>query len=213
MKKNYEMREKTKSELVTAFWKLYEHKNIDKITISELTNLAGYHRGTFYEYFQDIYDLLEQEENAIIAQLPQMFTTIANSTDINDPITIISKFYMINGQHLNILITQGNTEFLDRFKDTIYPMFLQILNTEHSPELRLIAEYGSSAILMTLQKWYNDGCQLPLPNFIKLIYSLNFNGFFNTILDYKEGTLSDTEVKIPDKLSEILQSSNPNLAK
>ena len=213
MKKNYEMREKTKSELVTAFWKLYEHKNIDKITISELTNLAGYHRGTFYEYFQDIYDLLEQEENAIIAQLPQMFTTIANSTDINDPITIISKFYMINGQHLNILITQGNTEFLDRFKDTIYPMFLQILNTEHSPELRLIAEYGISAILMTLQKWYNDGCQLPLPNFIKLIYSLNFNGFFNTILDYKEGTLSDTEVKIPDKLSEILQSSNPNLAK
>ena len=200
MKKNYEMREKTRSELITAFWKLYEKKNIDKITIAELTSLAGYHRGTFYEYFQDIYDLLDQEENAIIAQLPQMFTTIANSKDINDPISIISKFYMVNGKHLNILITQGNTDFLDRFKDTIYPMFLQIINVEHSPELILIAEYGISAILMTLQKWYNDGCQLPLPNFIKLIYSLNFNGFFNTILSYKEDSLNDIEAKIPDKL-------------
>ena len=199
------MREKTRGELITAFWTLYEKKNIEKITIAELTSLAGYHRGTFYEYFQDIYDLLEQEEAALIAQLSQMLTTVAQSKDINAPITIISQFYAKNGKHLNILITQGNTEFLTRFKDTIYPMFLKILDLEHSLELRLIVEYGISAILMTLQKWYSDGCQLPLSSYIKLIYSLNFQGFFNTVLAYRNDTLNDIDVKMPDQLLELLR--------
>ena len=204
MRKQPEVREKTRSELVTAFWKLYEHKSIDKITIAELTSAAGYHRGTFYEYFQDIYDLLEQEENALISQLPEMFAKLYDSKEIQTPITVISQFYIKNGQHLNILINQGNTEFLDRFKETVYPIFLNILKVEHSPEIRLIAEYGISGILMTLNKWYTGGCQPPLVDFIKLIYSLNFQGFFNTFISHMEGSLKDTDVKIPEKLSTIV---------
>lgn len=204
MRKQPEVREKTRSELVTAFWKLYEHKSIDKITISELTSAAGYHRGTFYEYFQDIYDLLEQEENALISQLPEMFAKLYDSKEIQTPITVISQFYIKNGKHLNILINQGNTEFLDRFKETVYPIFLNILKVEHSPEIRLIAEYGISGILMTLNKWYAGGCQPPLVDFIKLIYSLNFSGFFNTFISHMEGSLKDTDVKIPEKLSSIV---------
>ena len=210
MRKQPEVREKTRTELVTAFWKLYKHKSIDKITISELTSTAGYHRGTFYEYFQDIYDLLEQEENALMTQLPEMFAKIYDPKDAPNPVHIISQFYLKNGEHLNILINQGNTDFLNRFKDTMYPIFLKILKLEHTPELRLIAEYGISGILMTLHKWYEDGCQIPIENFIKLVFSLNFHGFFNTLWALQEDTLKDVEVKAPEKLATIINNIDLN---
>ena len=48
--------------IIIAFWNLYEYKHINKITVTELMNKAGYHRSVFYSYFKDIYDLLEQEK-------------------------------------------------------------------------------------------------------------------------------------------------------
>lgn len=44
-------REKTRNNLVNAFWDLYCQKDINKITIKEITDRAGYNRATFYIYF------------------------------------------------------------------------------------------------------------------------------------------------------------------
>ena len=48
---------KTPEILKDAFWKLYSKKEISKIRISEITNLAGYNRGVFYLYFKNIYEI------------------------------------------------------------------------------------------------------------------------------------------------------------
>jgi hypothetical protein len=48
---------------------LYMTRRIDKITVREVTTKAGYKRGTFYEYFRNVYDVLEQIE----AQAPPSF--------------------------------------------------------------------------------------------------------------------------------------------
>ncbi len=39
-----------------AFLKLYYDKPIEKITIREITDLAGCNRRTYYNYYEDIYD-------------------------------------------------------------------------------------------------------------------------------------------------------------
>ena len=54
--------EKTRQKLIDAFLSLYATRRIDKITVREITNMAGYNRGTFYAYFFDVYDVLEQIE-------------------------------------------------------------------------------------------------------------------------------------------------------
>ncbi|MBM6672225.1 TetR/AcrR family transcriptional regulator, partial [Phocaeicola coprophilus] len=73
----------TKENIIEAFWKIYAHKPLEKITIQELMDKAGYHRSVFYVYFKDIYDLLEQEENDIIDKLneilPYIFYSIKNN--------------------------------------------------------------------------------------------------------------------------------------
>lgn len=57
MKKQPQITEQTKACLREAFWTLYTKKPIEKISIKEITDLAGYNRGTFYLYYKDVYDL------------------------------------------------------------------------------------------------------------------------------------------------------------
>lgn len=66
MKNNKEIISNTKQDLIDAFWYFYCNKRIEKITIKEITLKAGYNRSTFYEYFIDIYDVLEQIESSLI---------------------------------------------------------------------------------------------------------------------------------------------------
>lgn len=49
----------TRENLIEAFWELYKDKPIEKITVKEITNRAGYNRGTFYAYFKDTYEVLK----------------------------------------------------------------------------------------------------------------------------------------------------------
>ncbi|MCD8390233.1 MAG: TetR/AcrR family transcriptional regulator, partial [Firmicutes bacterium] len=63
MKKQPEVTDLTRESLVTAFFQLAEIKNINQITIREITNRAGYNRTTFYRYFEDVYALIEYAED------------------------------------------------------------------------------------------------------------------------------------------------------
>lgn len=68
-KRNEQIQEQTRQKLIDAFWILYKKKDIDKIKVQEITDLAGYHRNSFYRYFEDVYDILDKIEDKIIGEL------------------------------------------------------------------------------------------------------------------------------------------------
>ena len=55
--------------MINAFFKLAKVNPISKIKVKHVTDLANYNRCTFYQYFEDIYDLLDQAENMLIEQI------------------------------------------------------------------------------------------------------------------------------------------------
>lgn len=59
----------TKGMLKQALMQLLREKSIQSITIKELCELAQVNRGTFYSHYYDIYDLLEDMENELLAEL------------------------------------------------------------------------------------------------------------------------------------------------
>lgn len=58
--------ERTKKCIINAFIELRSKKPIEKITVKELSEAALVHKATFYNHYQDIYDLSEQLENELI---------------------------------------------------------------------------------------------------------------------------------------------------
>ena len=48
MNKQPEITAQTKQNFVDAFWELYKKYSIEKITVKQITDKAGYNRATFY---------------------------------------------------------------------------------------------------------------------------------------------------------------------
>ena len=48
--KHTQMRENTGRAIMDAFWKLYRERPIEKISVKEICETAGYNRATFYCY-------------------------------------------------------------------------------------------------------------------------------------------------------------------
>ena len=72
--------ENTKRHIVSTFLDLMGEKFWEKITVIEICRKAQITRGTFYQYFGDIYDLLEQLEHALITDLTARLGKVQRSS-------------------------------------------------------------------------------------------------------------------------------------
>lgn len=182
MNKQTDVTVATRQALIDAFWTLYAQKRIEKITIKEITILAQYNRGTFYEYFLDIYDLLSQEQNDIIKQLEEGIVLKYQSQSMDDILEQIKDFYVENGKRLNLLIGDGvNTEFVNRLKNTLYPIFQEKMEVSDIKYASIIYEYGLSGMIMGFHEWYRNYPDLPVDQFMKLLRSMIEKGIPHTI--------------------------------
>jgi AcrR family transcriptional regulator len=82
MKKHPEITDATRQAFVGAFLKLGRKKPIERISVKELSEAAGYNRTTFYNYFTDVYSLYEYIENYVFENMrAQIEENIRNPAD------------------------------------------------------------------------------------------------------------------------------------
>ena len=58
---------KTRRALREALLDLIEEKGLDRVTVKALCERADLNRGTFYLHYRDVYDLLEQYTDDVLA--------------------------------------------------------------------------------------------------------------------------------------------------
>lgn len=60
---------KTKHAIFKAFVELLNEKDINQITITDVAKRANINRKTFYNYYSDINDVMEEIENLVVANV------------------------------------------------------------------------------------------------------------------------------------------------
>lgn len=60
---------KTKKLIKNALAELLQNKNLKDITVQEVAQKADISRTTFYNYYYDVYDIYEQLEKEVLAEL------------------------------------------------------------------------------------------------------------------------------------------------
>ena len=60
---------KTKKQIKIALAQLLQNKELKDITVQEVAQKADISRTTFYNYFYDVYDIYEQLEKEVLAEL------------------------------------------------------------------------------------------------------------------------------------------------
>jgi AcrR family transcriptional regulator len=182
MKKQPDITERTRQNLVDAFWSLYSSKRIDNITVREITSQAGYNRGTFYEYFRDVYDVLEYiEERSLptIDELPPWKELDDNSPDFFESIMELyrEKFYY----YQVLLGEKGDPMFQRKLKDNLKSSIIDSISQKGSVDLvevDLILEYILSGMIGILIYSFEKKPDLTNEQVISTLYKLFQNDVF-----------------------------------
>lgn len=145
--RNEEISYNTKKALSLALKELMEKKDLNKITISEITRISNYNRKTFYYHFEDIDDLLlwTLEDEAMLklrtydsnndykeAIIFAMNYIESNQTVLNCAFNSVGReslrklflkdFYQISEGIVDKFLAESNTDVDDYFKDFLCKM-------------------------------------------------------------------------------------------
>jgi AcrR family transcriptional regulator len=192
MKKKPEITAQTRENLIQAFWGLYRQKKIEHITIKNITTRAGYNRSTFYEYFVDIYDLLNQLEDTLLEYLKEQILDSLDGGLNDDIIQKLADVYESKGDYLGILLGEnGDPNFVKKLKTV---MRSTLVGTFKLPEKEIhtsyIFEFGMSAIIGTVTHWYQSKRDLPSKEMVRLLRSMLERGITPEIQEYSGRSFS-----------------------
>ncbi|WP_144502091.1 TetR/AcrR family transcriptional regulator, partial [Bacillus thuringiensis] len=174
-------------------WDLYCQKKIEKISIKEITDNAGYYRSTFYEYFTDIYDILEQLETELILYITESIQESLQSPHNEDIIQKIAILYEDKGEYLSVLLgNNGDPNFIQKFKKTLRPaLFKSFHLSENNEYTKLIFEFSISGILSSIKYWYDNKKTIPADEIVIMIRSILLNGTTKQIQKYNNDKLGN----------------------
>ena len=182
MKKQPEVTEKTRQAFIDVFCELYSKKPIEKISVQEIANNSGYNRSTFYQYFSDIYELLDFVETGLLNYIKEELAKKDESKNaVQDFLHCFEK-----ESHMSALSAlfgdYGSSRFLERLKREI-PVDRWTLNLpEGSAATPYLIEFYISTSLSLLKLWFRRQKDLPIDELFELTHNL-YTGGIATIVN------------------------------
>ncbi|MBO7179586.1 MAG: TetR/AcrR family transcriptional regulator C-terminal domain-containing protein [Clostridia bacterium] len=161
---------RTKKLLRDSLFTLLQEKSINEITVTELTEVADINRATFYFYYTDIFDMLDQIQNdayEIFEGVLQGAEDCSSSPEaFAKYIENILVFCKANPAIARFVITReyNNNKVLKRITKLLaknIPVAKEVY-AQDDPK-RFILNFALNALTGTVVDWMDDGMVIP-PN-------------------------------------------------
>lgn len=158
---------RTKKLLTQVLTELLQKKQVNEITVKELTDLADMNRGTFYMYYRDIFDMLEKIED----ELFQKLDVIAQTHEHGDPTQQVKpilldlfRFIEENQEMCRVLLSpNGDMNFLHRLYEAIRERGLEIWKDQMGSLGEKEFDYRYSFVIFgcagMIRAWVNRSCK------------------------------------------------------
>lgn len=177
MKRKTEQTEITQRNFQDVFWILYTKKGIDKITVKEICNLAGYNRSTFYQYYVDVHDVLHKFEKQLLDEIDEFVVHLveqANTLDASQALQATFDIIARLNKYITVLLgPHGDTEFTRKIVENLKPIWIKyFFRAEQytASEVDLLMEYYISGLLSMYQKWFFNPNGISMERIIQLSY-------------------------------------------
>lgn len=170
----------TKQNFMEAFWALYCERRLDQITVKAITQRAGYNRSTFYAYFQDVEDVLNQLEDSLIPQFGAFPPIAGLRSDLGMEMNRFMDLFEHQKKYYAVLLSEkGDPGFASKLKQVIKPILMSTLTdstTLTESTLDYTLEYTLSAMIGILSYWINHPAPLPKEALYDLVHQLMSEG-------------------------------------
>lgn len=166
----------TKKVLSDALIALLKEKYITAISVVEVCRTADVNRTTFYKYYSDIPDLLNQIENDFLEKFGQMLESIPfnqKNQSVLLKIENIFSYIKSNQSYIEVLMSdKGNMNFQRKLIELIY----RYAGISHGPS---ISESGIRYVyiiqgsLAIIQLWIKNNFDTPPKQLAEMMYELS----------------------------------------
>ena len=183
MKKQPQVTEQTRANLRQAFWELYGTKPVEKITIREITERAGYNRATFYLYFRDVYDLLAQIEDEILGEVRHLVEHGLLQEETLDFTHHMGRIVQLTQRYETYMpkligSPYGDPAFTEKLKGILAPLLdrfiLPAQGLTHE-QRHVLREFYLSGLLAAITAWVGNPQRMPIDQLIALIVGAVLN--------------------------------------
>ena len=158
--KDPERRAATRRRIMDAYWDVYAADPSRAVTVSAIVKVAGVHRSTFYEYFDDASSVMAAVED----ELAEAFGAEAErafATGGADPAGIVQRVYVTHGDRLSLLLGDaGDPGCARKLKDALWLVAKRGLGLGDGAFDPSLFEFAASGILAAATLWYERGRDL-----------------------------------------------------
>lgn len=182
---------KTKKAIKQAFIKLLAEKELERITIQDITTLADINRGTFYLHYEDKYILLSDLEDEFIDDLAEeigTFKLVLQGSNLEDFAKIFSEKILKNiilhiqkdiDFYLLIFKLDRKSHLEDKISELIYVNMAKNINNKTKISgipLDYFHSYVSGATISFIKHWVQDKNRMNPDVVVDYLFKIIFNG-------------------------------------
>ena len=175
---------RTKKLLTQALTQLLQEKQINEITVKELTDLADMNRGTFYLYYKDMFDMLEKIEDGMFEALDAI-VSLHEHDDVSQqtkPILLdLFRFIQDNQEMCRVLLSpHGDMNFLHRLNEVVREKCLKAWPNIRKEKGEADFDYHYSFVVFgcagIIRAWVNRNCPESAEKMAEMAYGMILRG-------------------------------------
>lgn len=174
---------RTKKAIKNAFAELMSEKEISEITVKDIAETADVNRKTFYNYYNSVYDIVNEIENELVLAFDSVLSNIDFKQEMQNPYGIFEKLTDIINQDFDfysrLMKMNHNANLMQKLyvalKDRMKTSFLSQTEIEES-QLNIVVNYMISGMLSVYQSWFNSDRAESIEELSKTVSIMTFSG-------------------------------------
>ncbi len=180
MNKQPEVTEATRAALVEAFCSFYRERPVERITVKEVAEKAGYSRATYYKYFTDNYDLLDYVEESLVDNALSRLEGIApRSADWAESFVASFANVVETTRAYSAIFAgpMGTARFTARAKREVVPQIMRAFGISEDDRRALAAlEFHTAGLIAVLGYWLGGNWDVPAEEVATLVRGILNDG-------------------------------------
>ncbi|MDY6322869.1 MAG: hypothetical protein SPL30_08195 [Succinivibrio sp.] len=164
-----------KKNFADAFCVLARTQSVSKISVMALSKKAGYNRSTFYEHFQDIYELLEYMAQKVLERLEASIDIYVQKGQFASG--FVKAFEQLHSDEAAYIETLLKPElvpfYVQRARRALRPLLTRLLGLPDTARTRSVLAYHVAAVTSVISAWIAAGRDLPSAEHAVIIEDLS----------------------------------------
>lgn len=170
---------KTKNALINSLMKLLDEKSIKSVTVTDICEGADVNRSTFYQYYSNPFDMLEQIEAEIYRDFVNEWEKQGSYEEKIPVSTWLELIYLNRGYSKLIFGDNGYSDILIQLlsrSDHEFQEQIKTLNPKlDHKDIKYIGDYCTYGTVAIITKWANGGFKESIEHIAEMISMLNGN--------------------------------------